>query len=111
MAPAFGLVEAKGLLPYFMDSVTKARELRLYLNLILEADSCPHRQMTDKWSNIIENGPSGYSAVVDVNMWVGKATLDAYVLALALGERGPWTNHELNSKGSVLELSTTTLVP
>jgi len=28
MAPAFGLLEAKGLLPYFMDSVTKARELR-----------------------------------------------------------------------------------
>ena len=109
MAPAFGLVEAKGLLPYFMDSVTKARELRLYL--ILDADLRACRQMTDKWSNIIENGPSGYSAVVDVNMWVGKATLDAYVLALALGERGPWTNHELNSKGSVLELSTTTLVP
>ena len=28
MAPAFGLVEAKGLLPYFMDSVTKVREFR-----------------------------------------------------------------------------------
>lgn len=33
MAPAFGLVEAKGLLPYFMDSVAKARELRLRLTL------------------------------------------------------------------------------
>ena len=30
MAPAFGLVEAKGLLPYFMESVTKARELFTY---------------------------------------------------------------------------------
>jgi len=29
MAPAFGLAEAKGLLPYFMDAATKARELRL----------------------------------------------------------------------------------
>ena len=32
MAPAFGLVEAKGLLPYFMDSVTKARELPFALD-------------------------------------------------------------------------------
>ena len=31
MAPAFGLVEAKGLLPYFMDTVNKAPELRLLL--------------------------------------------------------------------------------
>jgi len=38
MAPAFGLVEAKGLLPYFMDAVTKARELRLHLHLTLKAD-------------------------------------------------------------------------
>ena len=75
MAPAFGLVEAKGLLPYFMDSVTKACELRL--DLIMEADSSPRRQMTDKWSNIIENGQTGSSAVIDVNLWVGKATLDA----------------------------------
>ena len=33
MAPAFGLVEAKGLLPYFMDSVTKGRKLRLCFDL------------------------------------------------------------------------------
>jgi len=39
MSPAFGLVEAKALLPYFMDAATKARELRLHL--ILEADSGP----------------------------------------------------------------------
>lgn len=39
MAPAFGLVEAKALLPYFMDAVTKARKLRFYL--ILEANSAP----------------------------------------------------------------------
>ena len=109
MAPAFGLVEAKGLLPYFMDSVTKAREPRLYL--ILDADLRACRQMTDKWSNIIENGQSGYSAVIDVNLWVGKATLDACVSFLALGERGPQTDREPISKGLELELSTTTLVP
>ena len=39
MAPAFGLVEAKNLLPYFMDSITKARGL--HLDLILGADSDP----------------------------------------------------------------------
>ena len=33
MAPAFGLVEAKALLPYFMDAVTKARKFRPYLIL------------------------------------------------------------------------------
>lgn len=30
MAPAFGLLEAKGLLPCFMDAATKACELCLY---------------------------------------------------------------------------------
>ena len=35
MAPAFGLVEAKSLLPYFMDSATKACELRCILPLRL----------------------------------------------------------------------------
>jgi len=58
MALAFGLVDAGGLLPYFMDSVTKARELRLYL--ILEADSI-RRQIIYNWSNVIENGEAGYS--------------------------------------------------
>ena len=77
MAPAFGLVEAKGLLPYFTDSVTKACELRF--NSILKVDSSPCHQMADRWGNIIENSKSGYSAVVDVNMWLGKATLDACV--------------------------------
>ena len=39
--------------------------------------------MGDKWIGIIENGQSGDSAVIDVNLWVGKAALDAYVLPLA----------------------------
>ena len=77
MAPAFGLVEAKALLPHFMDAVTKAPEPRLYL--ILETDPGPCRQMADKWSGIIAN-TSGHSAVIDVNMWLGKSTLDACVL-------------------------------
>ena len=76
MAPAFGLVEAKGLLPYFMESVTKARELGWHL--ISKANSDPD-QMADKWSNILENSRSGNSAIIDVNMWLGKAALDACV--------------------------------
>ena len=107
MAPAFGLVEAKALLPYFMDAVTKACELYLYL--ISEADSGPYRQMADKWSNIIENGESGRSATIDVNMWLGKATLDACVLALVLDVRGLRINRDLASQGSARELSTMTL--
>ena len=43
--------------------------------------------MADKWSAIIENGKSGDSAIIDVNMWMGKATLDACVLVLAFGVR------------------------
>ena len=39
MAPAFGLVEAKGLIPYFMTTVTKVCELRLHP--ILEVDRGP----------------------------------------------------------------------
>ena len=45
--------------------------------------------MADKWSDIIENGKSGDSAVVDANMWVGKASLDACVFVLAFGMHRP----------------------
>ena len=93
MAPAFGVVEAKGLLPYFMDSVTKARELCSYL--FTRVCSGPRRQMADKWSNIIENSKLGYSAVIDVNMWFGKATLDAYGSVATLYVRRPQTNGDL----------------
>ena len=40
--------------------------------------------MADKWGSIIENGKSGHSAVIDVNEWLGKATLDACVLVKVL---------------------------
>jgi len=77
MAPAFGGIEAKGLSPYFMDTATKACELRWHLTL--RADSGPLRQMADKWNSIIQDSTTGRSATVDVNMWLGKATLDACV--------------------------------
>jgi len=41
--------------------------------------------MADKWSSIIENSDPGYSAIIDVTIWMGKATLDACVLALVSG--------------------------
>jgi len=75
MAPAFGLVEAKGLLPYFMDTVNKAHEFRLHL--VSNADQSPRYQMADKWNGMIENSESGNSVIIDVNRWLGKATLDA----------------------------------
>lgn len=106
MAPAFGLTAAKSLLPYFMDAVIKAR--RLGSCLILTTDLCHRPQMVDKWNDIIENGKSGNSADIDVNLWVGKATLDACVLILVLG-RVLTVNSPL--KGSALELSTTTSAP
>ena len=96
MAPAFGVVEAKGLLPYFIDSATKARGFCSYL--ILKVDSIPCRQMADKWSGTIENGKPGHSAVIDVNMWFGKATLDAYVSIAVLCGRRLRTNGELISQ-------------
>jgi len=89
MAPAFGLVEAKALLPYFMDAVTKAREPRSYL--ILETDLGPRRQMADKWNGIIASDKSGHSAVIDVNMWIGRSTLDACVFVLVTIVSGVWT--------------------
>ena len=106
MAPAFGLAEVKGLLPYFMDSTTKACELCFHL--ILKPNSSLCHQMADKWNDIIENSKSGYSAVVDVNMWVGKATLDACVPVPLLSVHGLQT--KFLSQGSALELSITTLV-
>ena len=51
--------------------------------------------MADEWSNIIENSNSGYSAVIDVSMWMGKATLDGCVLALVPGTRKLWANRDL----------------
>ena len=95
MAPAFGVVEAKGLLPYFMDSATKVRELLSYSTL--KVDSSPCCQMADKWSGTIEKGRPGQPAVIDVNMWFGKATLDAYVSVAALCAHGLRTNGELTS--------------
>ena len=95
MAPAFGLVEAKGLLPYFMDSATKVRELCSYS--IVKADSSLCHQMADKWSGIIENGKPGHSAVIDANMWFGKAALDAYVSVAVLCVRRLRTNSEPTS--------------
>ena len=65
--------------------------------------------MADKWSSIIENGKSGRSAVIGVNAWLGKATLDAYVSVIVLVVRGPRTNRELAPQGSALELLTMTL--
>jgi len=103
MAPALSAVEAKALLPYFMDTVTKARGLHFYL--ILEPDSGPCHQMTERWIGIIENGKSGHSAIVDVNMWLGKATLDAYVLALVFGVHWLRIDHGSFQKESVQELS------
>ena len=92
LAPAFGRVESQGLLPDFMDTANKACELRWYL--ISRADSGPRLQMADKWSNIIENSRSGCSVTIDVNMWLGKATLDACVLVWALSVCGLQTNRE-----------------
>ena len=60
--------------------------------------------MADKWSAIIESSTPGHSATVDVNVWLGKATLDACVLVLALGMRGLRLTINLPPKGLVLEL-------
>jgi len=95
MAPAFGQVEVKGLLPYFADTATKACELRLYL--ILSADSGFPYQTADKWSNIIANDKSGHSATIDVSMWFGKATLDACVFVPVLDVRWVRTDREPTS--------------
>ena len=45
------------------------------------ADAGHRHQMVNKWNDIIESSKTGYSALIDVNMWLGRATLDAYVLA------------------------------
>jgi len=56
MAPAFGLVEAKGLFPYFVRC----------------SDS-----LAGKWHEAISSGESGQAAIINVNSWISKATLDA----------------------------------
>ena len=63
--------------------------------------------MADKWDEIIENSDSGNATVIDVNAWLGKATLDTYVRpsssVVCVGRQTKFI-----SQGSVLELSTTT---
>ena len=56
MAPAFGLVEAKGLLPYFVDCATKARELRLCPILKSDSGPCP-RWRTSGAASLRTTGP------------------------------------------------------
>jgi len=92
MAPAFGLGEAKGLLPYFMDTVNKVH--KLHLQLVSNADQGPRYQMADKWNGIIENNESGNSVTIDVNAWLGRATLDACVLLSPLDRHRLWTNRK-----------------
>jgi len=36
-------------------------------------------QLADKWQEIISNGESGQTAIVNVSSWLSRATLDAYV--------------------------------
>ena len=55
--------------------------------------------MVDKWNDIIGNSKSGYSAIIDVNKWLGKATLDAYVLAsLSIVRRLPTDRDIISQK-------------
>ena len=79
------MIEAKGFVPHATEAATKARESCLYSLLNLNSDASVFYQMVNKWNDVIENSKSGYSALIDVNMWLGKATLDAYVPAFALG--------------------------
>jgi len=65
---------------------------------ILGADLGPYHQMADKWNSIVENSESRDSAIIDVNAWMGKATLDACVLALVLGV---CTGHGLTMNSSL----------
>jgi len=51
--------------------------------------------MVIKWDAIIENSESGNSVTIDVNAWLGRATLDACVLPSPLGWHELWTNRRL----------------
>ena len=67
--------------------------------------------MAGKWSNAIENGKSGSSAIIDVGVWMERAVLDVCVLAMTSSMRGLRANDELISKGPVPWLSSTTSAP
>jgi len=36
-------------------------------------------QLADKWQEVISNGESGQTAIINVSSWLSRATLDAYV--------------------------------
>ena len=76
MSPAFGLVEAKGLLPYFAQSANKVSGC---LCLSSGATNKSSPQLANKWHELIEGSAPGESLVIDTPLWLSKATLDAYV--------------------------------
>ena len=46
------------------------------------------QQLADKWHEVISAAGSGQAAIIDVNSWLSKATLDAYVRKLGVFMRG-----------------------
>ena len=74
MAPAFGLVEAKALYPYFAQCSNSVSNSPNHTELEFEPFFV--RQLSDKWCEAIL---SGESAIINVYPWLRKATLDAYV--------------------------------
>jgi len=93
--PAFGFTEAKCFVPHATEAVTRVREFYLYFLLNWNTDTTHCHQMAYKWDEIIGNSKSGYSATIDVNKWLGMATLDACVLASVLAVRRLRTDRDI----------------
>ena len=74
MTPAFGLLEAKALFPYFTQCSNSVSQCANHLETDFERLSV--QQLADKWHEATTNGES---VILDVSSWLCKATLDAYV--------------------------------
>ena len=77
MNPAFGLVEAKALYPYFNQCSNSVSGLSSTLYVRVHCSLA--QQLADKWHEAISRAESGQAAIIDVSFWFCKATLDACV--------------------------------
>ena len=81
MAPAFGLVEAKALYPYFFRSSNSVSHSPIYFlpRTHVQAERPITRQLADQWHDVVLDAESGHCAIIDVRTWASHAALDAYV--------------------------------
>lgn len=78
MLPAFGTSELRAFVPIFHNAIEKVCSPLAQSRLVILIFAA---KMASKWVDVITADSSGKSAVLNVRLWLSKATLDAYVIS------------------------------